>query len=138
MIAVLTPFPHSVDVEAPIEQAREFMRTHDIRHLPVTENGELIGIVSDRDIKSLHDADPNSNAPATPSVRDAYVADPFVVDVGDSLEAVLNVMAERHLGSALVTKKGRLVGIFTSTDAYRHFAEFIRDRYGKPDGNDAA
>lgn len=135
MIAVLTPFPHSIDVEATIEQAREFMRTHDIRHLPVTENGELIGIVSDRDIRSLHD---ENGGALTARVRDAYVADPFVVDVGDSLEAVLEVMAERHLGSALVTKKERLVGIFTSTDAYRHFAEFIRDRYGKPDGNDAA
>jgi acetoin utilization protein AcuB len=138
MIAVLTPFPHSVDIEAPIEEARKFMRSHKIRHLPVTEGGELLGIISDRDIKLLLSEDFDIDSRDELKVRDACVPDPYVVDVGDSLESVLEVMAERHLGSALVTKKGRLVGIFTSTDAYRHFAAFIRDRYRMPDGNDAA
>ena len=138
MIAVITPFPHSVDVEAPVEEALEFMRTHKIRHLPVTEQNRLAGIVSDRDIKLLLSED-FGGAPRTElKVRDAFVDEPYVVDVGDSLDRVLDVMAERHLGSALVTKNGGLVGIFTSTDAYRHFATFIRDRYRIPDGNDAA
>lgn len=138
MIAVLTPFPHSVDVGAPIEQARDFMRTRQIRHLPVTKEGQLVGIVSDRDIKLLLSEELGIQSRKELTVGDAYIDDPYVVDVGDSLERVLEVMAERHLGSALVTKKGRLVGIFTSTDAYRHFAEFIRDRYPRPGGDEAA
>jgi len=138
MIAVLTPFPHSIDVEAPVAEAGKFMRSHDIRHLPVTQNGELIGIVSERDLKSLLGEDIEADPGGELKVRDAYVDDPYVVDVGDSLAAVLETMAGRHLGAAVVTKKGRLVGIFTSTDAYRHFAEFLRDKYRVPDGNDAA
>lgn len=114
------------------------MRTRQIRHLPVTKEGQLVGIVSDRDIKLLLSEEFDIQSRKELTVGDAYIDDPYVVDVGDSLERVLEVMAERHLGSALVTKKGRLVGIFTSTDAYRHFAEFIRDRYPPPGGDEAA
>ena len=48
---VMTPFPHAVDAAADVDEALEFMREHSIRHLPVTEAGVLIGMVSDRDLK---------------------------------------------------------------------------------------
>jgi len=41
----MTPFPYSVGINAPIAEAQEFMREHKIRHLPVTEDGTLIGVV---------------------------------------------------------------------------------------------
>jgi acetoin utilization protein AcuB len=138
MIAVLTPFPHSVEVDAPVAEAREFMHEHDIRHLPVTEHGKLIGIISDRDIKLLLSEDFKIESKDELKVRDAYVVDPYIVDVCEPLERVLDTMAERHIGSALVTKKGKLVGIFTGVDACRHFAELIRQAYRTLDGDDAA
>jgi hypothetical protein len=36
-------------------------------------------------------------------------------------------MAERHIGSALVTKHGKLVGMFTSTDACRALVQVLRE-----------
>ena len=36
VIAMMTPFPHSIDVEATLAEARGMMDSHDIRHLPVT------------------------------------------------------------------------------------------------------
>jgi CBS domain-containing protein len=44
-------------------------------------------------------------------------------------------MAERHLGSALVTRGGKLVGIFTTTDACRALARLLREQhpYDGPD-----
>ena len=35
-------------------------------------------------------------------------------------------MAERHIDSALVVKRGRLVGIFTSSDVCHHFGQFLK------------
>lgn len=48
---VMTPFPHAVDADAPIDDAVQFMRQHKIRHLPVTTKGALKSVVTDRDIK---------------------------------------------------------------------------------------
>jgi len=35
-------------------------------------------------------------------------------------------MAERRIGSAIVTRKGEIAGLFTATDACRCFAEHLR------------
>ena len=51
IIAFMTPFPYSVEVDAPLEEAHKLMREHNFRHLPATCVGALVGILSDRDIK---------------------------------------------------------------------------------------
>ena len=47
-------------------------------------------------------------------------------------------MAQNHIGCALVVKNGRLAGIFTTTDACRHYSELLRTIHAPGDGNDAA
>jgi CBS domain-containing protein len=42
-------------------------------------------------------------------------------------------MAEHHIGSAIITKNDKLVGIFTVTDACRALAEILE---GHPAGTD--
>jgi len=46
----MSRYPLTVDPEAPIETAREFMRENQIRHLPVVEGDRLVGLVSVRDL----------------------------------------------------------------------------------------
>ena len=48
--AYMTPRPSRLDVEAPIAYAVNRMSLGDFRHLPVTRDGKLVGIVSMRDI----------------------------------------------------------------------------------------
>jgi CBS domain-containing protein len=55
-----------------------------------------------------------------------------VVDAGEPAEAVAAAMAERHLGSALVTRAGKLVGIFTTTDACRALARVLHEQRPHP------
>ncbi len=136
--AVMTPFPYSVQIEQSIAEARKMMREHDIRHLPVMQREELVGIVSDRDIKLA--LDPGLGLPGEDklTVRNVCVRDAYVVGVSEPLDAVLMEMARRHIGSALVVKQERLVGIFTVTDACRHFARFLRQLFPRGGGDDAA
>lgn len=134
----MTAFPYSVDIKAPITEAQRFMREHDIRHLPVTEEGTLIGVVTDRDIKLLLGPDFDYPDPKDTTVGDAMVEETYVVDLEAGLDEVLEHMAARKLGSALVTRKGKLAGVFTSIDACRAFAEFLRESYSRTSGNDAA
>jgi CBS domain-containing protein len=124
---VMTPFPYSIDAQAPIDDAVAFMRTHKIRHLPVTSGGELQSVVSDRDIKLVLGPDfayPNSREL---KVRDAMVQDCYIVDVGTPLSAVLRHMALERIGSAVVTRHGKLIGVFTANDACRAFADYLDD-----------
>ena len=122
---VMTPFPYSVDVDAPVDEAERFMREHKIRHLPVMDKGVLKGVVSDRDIKLMLGPDFAYPNPRELKVGNVMIEDCYVVDLATPLRAVLRHMAEHRLGSALVTRRGKLAGVFTSTDACRAFADYL-------------
>jgi len=77
----MTPFPYSGDAEAPIDAAVEFMRSHKIRHLPVTTKRALTSIVSARDIKLVLGPDFASPSSRELKVRDAMVKDCYIVDL---------------------------------------------------------
>lgn len=134
---VMTPFPYSVEADATVGQAREFMRQHHIRHLPVTDEGQLIGLVSDRDIKLILGPDFASPPEQEVRVRDAMIEHAYIVDLDTRLDEVLQHMASHQLGSAVVTREGKLAGVFTTTDACHHFAAFLREQFRRS-GGDAA
>ena len=133
---VMTPFPYSVDADAPIEAAVEFMARHNIRHLPVTTKGALTSVVSDRDIKLVLGPDFAYPSDGELKVRDAMVKDCYVVDLATPLAAVLRHMSNHRIGSAVVTRRGKLAGVFTVADACRAFADYLEDV--ALDGDDAA
>ena len=114
------------------------MQKQNIRHLPVISGGKLAGIVSDRDIKLYLGPDLDYPQATETRVRDVYLANPYVVDLNEALDNVLVAMAERHIGSVLVTRDGKLAGLFTATDACRAFAEHLRRQYRPMGGDDAA
>lgn len=122
VIAFMTPFPYSIDVDAPLEEAHQLMRRHGFRHLPVTLAGMIAGILTDRDIKLILGPDLGSPDESKLKVRDAFVEQPCVVPASAPVGKVAKMMAERHIGSAIVTKNDKLVGIFTVTDACRALA----------------
>ena len=138
MAAVMTPFPFSVDVSDSMLRARDLMTEHDVRHLPVVKNHKLLGILTDRDLKRALDPDLGLPPKNELFVRDVYLPDPYIVDDLSPLDDVLEHMAAHHIGSALVTKNGRLAGIFTSTDACRVYCEHLRRIFPRPLGTDAA
>jgi acetoin utilization protein AcuB len=135
VIAFMTPFPHAVDVDAPLAEACRMMREGHFRHLPVTSGGALVGNVSDRDIKLLLGPDFGSPDARELTVRDAYVEKACVVPASTPVAVVARTMAEHHIGSAIVTKHDKLVGIFTVTDACRALAQILD---GHPERTDSA
>jgi acetoin utilization protein AcuB len=126
---VMTAFPWSIDVGEGLERAKAMMEEHGIRHLPVSEEGELVGVLSERDILSREKEDVTVEAACR---RDAYI-----VDMATPLARVAFELARRRIGSALVTREGKLVGIFTSSDACRSLGELLQSLFPSG-GNDAA
>ena len=135
---LMTPFPYSVGLDAPVGDALEKMRSHAFHHLPVTDGHTLVGVITERDIRNRQAGGPSREGGDELAVKDMYIHDAYVVDINEPLDNVLLEMATRHIGSVLVTRKGNLAGVFTSTDACRGFGEFMRERFPRDDGNDAA
>jgi acetoin utilization protein AcuB len=135
---VMTPFPYSVDAGATVDVALDFMREHQIRHLPVTDDGQLAGMISDRDIKLMMGPDFAYPKGSELRVRDAMIRDAYIIDLGTRLDEVLQHMADQQLGSAIVTRKGKLAGVFTVTDACQAFAAHLREQLRRAGGNSAA
>jgi acetoin utilization protein AcuB len=125
VIAFMTPFPYSVDVDAPLADAHKVMREHNFRHLPVMSHGAVAGILTDRDIKLILGPDFGHPEQRGLKVCDAYLDAPCVVAASTPVAKVARIMAEKHIGSVIVTKGDKLVGIFTVTDACRALAQVL-------------
>ena len=136
----MTPFPYSVDLHAPIGEARMLMLNHRIRHRPVTQRNKLVGLITDRDIKLVLGPEIGSPDPASVTVEDAYIENCYSVDINCPIHPVLRHLSQHRVGSAVVTSKGRIAGIFTVVDACRAFADHLEKQFPElsPDPPDAA
>ena len=136
--SVMTPFPCVVQVNESVLAARALMVEHDVRHLPVKDGNTLLGVLTDRDLKRALDPSLGLSPKAELFVRDVFVPDAYVVDVGEPLDSVLDRLSSQHIGSALVTKNERLVGIFTLTDAARLYCRHLRSLFPSHSGDEVA
>jgi CBS domain-containing protein len=86
----MTPFPYAVDRHDSVAPAQELMRIHGVNHIPVTEGSRLVGLVTDRDLKSLvHRGLPKRDRERI-QIEAVCLFDPYVVDVDTPLEQVVN------------------------------------------------
>jgi acetoin utilization protein AcuB len=122
MLLVRDSMTREVVVLSPPSTAAEALglcRERRIRHLPVLEGGRLVGIVSDRDLRSAAPAlgDPE-RAAALEKIRLSDVMSPEVITAhpDDPIEVAANRMRERRIGCLPVVESGELVGIITSSD----------------------
>jgi acetoin utilization protein AcuB len=129
---VMAKDPFTIDPEAPLGTAIDVMRTRALRHLPVVdEAGQLIGIITDRDLRHA------AFAPAVAEylsagaqhftrriaatvenlrVRDVMTWVVVTTHPNASLAHAALIMSERRVGSLPVVENGKLVGILTERD----------------------
>jgi acetoin utilization protein AcuB len=121
---VMTQFPHSIDVGEDVVAARVLMDEHEIRHLPVTQGGKIVGVITDRDIQVAGALSGSDAGSAT--VREVCHMPAYVVAHDTPLDSVLENLIERHITSAVVTENDSLAGVFTLTDVCRLLLQRFR------------
>jgi len=123
--AVMRPFPYSIDSAEDLLSARRLMAEQSIRHLPVLEQGRLVGVLSARDLDRA--AATSGAGRARDLTAGGCCSRPaYAVGLDEPLDNVLLQMAESRYGCVLVERAGRVVGILTTTDLCRLFAEHLR------------
>ncbi len=108
----------------PHETARHayrLMRDHRFRHLPVVEDGRLVGILSDRDLRPVL----LSPGLARARVRELMSEDLTTVGPDAPLEEAASLLVVKKIGCLPVVEQGRLVGIVTKTDLLAVLVELL-------------
>jgi len=107
----------TVGPEATLEEAFNFLLEKGIRHLPVVEEGRLVGIVTDRDIRlATSGLNPKGPCPGSTPVREVMTRGVVTADPLDPVEEAARVMRERKIGCLPVLEEELLVGIVTGID----------------------
>lgn len=125
----MTTTPHTIGADQTIAQAAKMLSELDIRHLPVLVGGRLAGIISDRDIaliETLREVDAEKV-----TVEEAMTQQVYAIPPETPLDVVVSEMAERKYGSAVIIQNAKVVGIFTTIDVCRAFAEMLHTRLAK-------
>jgi CBS domain-containing protein len=110
----MTSSPTTVESDANILEAAKKMTSENVGSLPVVQNGELVGIVTDRDLVTnvlAKDLDPSKVAVADVSSRNPVVATP-----DEPLDSALQRMASEQVRRLPVVEGGQLVGILAQAD----------------------
>ncbi len=128
---VMTPDPITLNPNDTIGQAEEILFTSNIRQLPVVIGSELVGIISDRDLRSFLSgrlfSSPEDRAEALNTRIDAVMSTaPMTVGPDDDLREAIEIMIDEKIGGIPVIEEEKgLVGIITYVDVLRCFSEHL-------------
>lgn len=126
----MTVDPATVGPQDSLQKVVELLRRRDIRSVPVVEDGKLIGIVTDRDVRQV--------APAYPLFRDedeirrytenltvtaAMTADPMTIASNAPLVEAAKILETYRISALPVVDEQKLVGILSVADLLRAFIE---------------
>ncbi len=131
--------------------ATKALKEHDIRMLPVTRDGNLVGVVTDRDLKRASASDATSLEAhellyiiANIKIEEIMTRNPITVSYDHTVEEAAEILLKNKIsGAPVLGSEGDLVGVITQTDIFRvlisltgvgkrglHFAFRLEDRPG--------
>jgi acetoin utilization protein AcuB len=103
--------------------ALELMAVRKIRRVPIVEDGRVVGILTDSDLRGAVGADEGSPRRAGTRLGDLMTRGVVTVGPDERLERAARLMVERGVSGLPVVEDGRVVGLITESDI---FAAFVR------------
>jgi acetoin utilization protein AcuB len=133
VVDVMTKDPLTVSPMETVGKADELMAENNIRQIPVVDGGELVGIVTDRDIRSflsgalLEKPDTREKA-LRAAVRDIMTTEPLYLSPDDDLQEAVEMLIEQKFGAIPVVDEAEgLVGIVSYVDVLRCFLNRLQE-----------
>ena len=116
---IMSRQPITVTPDTPLSEARHLLAEHRIRRLPVIAGRRLVGIVSDRDVRSAsasHDRTPVAQI----MTRNVVTATSQM-----RVDEAARIMLDGRFGGLPVVDGGELTGIVTETDLLRALIDVL-------------
>jgi acetoin utilization protein AcuB len=130
---IMTKVPLTVAPSETVAQADELMTSNKIRQLPIVDENRLVGIITDRDIRSFLSASllesPETREKAlNTKVREIMTTSPITLSPDDDLEEAVELLIEEKMGGIpVVDDVEDLVGIVTYVDVLRCFLNRLQE-----------
>jgi CBS domain-containing protein/ribosome-associated translation inhibitor RaiA len=121
---LMNPRVVTIGPDEPANAAWSEMRDRRIRHLVVTEDGKVVGVISERDLGGKADAARRRGS----VVRDLMTPSPVTATPTTSLRRAATMMREGPIGSLPVMDGNELAGIVTATDVLDALGRTSADR----------
>lgn len=109
-----------------LHRAEEIMRDKRIRHLPVLEEGRLVGVLTQRDLFDAamsnalgYGSKARSEFLRTVPVKEAMKDEVVTIGPKENATRAAELMLEHKIGCLPVVEGGKLVGLVTETDLLR-------------------
>lgn len=123
--SVMTPRPRTIASTTPIRAAIAALEADGMRHLPVVDDGALVGIVSDRDLRAWRQAlldeaggeeTPLGRAALGAPVAKLMTHDVITIEPDAPVRDAVTTMLEHGVSALPVVEGGAVVGIVTTID----------------------
>ncbi len=131
----MTPNPICGYPEMPVTEAQSLMQEKGIRHLPILEEDNLVGLITQRSLLKALPSDVSnfsrfeiSYTLAKIKVHTVMVKDLITVDEDTPIEEASRVMADERIGCLPVMRDGDLVGIITDNDLFNIMVSLLGSR----------
>ncbi len=126
---LMTVVPYSVTPNTPLRRVVKMMKTEGCRQFPVLNNSELVGIITDRDIRLVmnspmvvHGRWQDEELLDKVLVETCMTANPMAVAPDTPAYHAAKMLSLYKFGALPVIDEGDLVGIITVTDYLDYFA----------------
>ena len=133
VVDVMTPSPITVSPSETIRQADGLMDENNFRQLPVVKGRDLVGIITDRDIRSflsgsLHSSREEWDKAMNTAVSNVMTLQPIALEPDDDLTEAIEILVTEKIGAIpVVDKIEGLVGIVSYVDALRCFLDRLQE-----------
>jgi len=118
---IMTTNPMTVTAGDTIEQAQSLLESEDVHHLPVVDDGKLVGVISTADMLKCFLMEGGASGAGAASVRTIMATNPVTLGARSSLrDAALRLSAGGFHALPVVEPDRTLLGIVTSSDLISH------------------
>ena len=117
----MSPNPWTIGPAASVAEALAQMQEHGVRHLPVVDEGKLVGLVTDIDLRTAYVASLLEEL----TVKDVMEHDPLTIDSGETVYQAARIIHQHRLTGLPVSQDGLLVGIITLADILKVFVSLL-------------
>ncbi|MCA9918395.1 MAG: CBS domain-containing protein [Anaerolineales bacterium] len=131
---LMTVIPSSVTPETPMRTVIGVMKTEGCRQLPVMENGKLVGIITDRDVRLvmnspvvLHGRWQDEELLDTVTAESCMTPNPITVTPNTPAYRAAEMLGIYKFGGLPVMENDTVVGIITVTDFLEYAARTLAE-----------